>query len=271
MLAVSWLYRLLPPAADDIASVGHIDTVALLLRLGFVPTVDAINTAAKRCDLAKVELLLLHGCPLTGDPLHNDSPLLLAIESGHIDIARRLRDAGATTFARFASQGVFHRAVRAPNPLEMLEFVLRLDGDLGVSVNDRDYQNRTPLAHLCYRWADLSFAEVTAVCERLVAAGATVTEVDYRGATALHYGAESANTALMKLLLERGSDINARARDRHASESHVVDLRQSAGRCGAVPAATWPRNQQSRRLRDAARGSHWRRQPWKTTLRRKQR
>jgi ankyrin repeat protein len=202
--------HVLPPAAVDIASVGHIDTVALLLRLGFVPTVDAINTAAKRCDLAKVELLLLHGCPLTGDPLHNDSPLLLAIESGHIDIARRLRDAGATTFARFASNGVFHRAVRAPNPLEMLEFVLRLDGDLGVSVNDRDYQNRTPLAQLCSRWADLSFAELTAVCERLVAAGATVTEVDYRGATALHYGAESANTALMKLLLERGSDINAR-------------------------------------------------------------
>jgi ankyrin repeat protein len=243
--------------------VGHIDTVALLLRLGFVPTVDAINTAAKRCDLAKVELLLLHGCPLTGDPLHNDSPLLLAIESGHID------NAGATTFARFASQGVFHRAVRAPNPLEMLEFVLRLDGDLGVSVNDRT--TRTERSPTCYRWADLSFAEVTAVCERLVAAGATVTEVDYRGATALHYGAESANTALMKLLLERGSDINARARDRHASESHVVDLRQSAGRCGAVPAATWPRNQQSRRLRDAARGSHWRRQPWKTKMRRKQR
>lgn len=61
---------------------------------------EALREAARAGDLARIEALLAAGAPVDAPARYGQTPLYFAAESGHLDAARRLVEAGAEVNAR---------------------------------------------------------------------------------------------------------------------------------------------------------------------------
>jgi ankyrin repeat protein len=190
------------------AAEGHAEVVRALLEAGadhaarldsgFTPLLFAVRGG----HTAVVEALLAAGAdvnqaprPRRGGPGglgRGMSPLIMAVENGHFELAGRLLDAGADPNDR--STGY--------SPLHSITWVRKADsGD----------DNALPPPDGSGRLSSLDFVRVLVehgadVNMRHTRKDATLGRLDRRGATPFLLAADTADTALMRLLVELGAD-----------------------------------------------------------------
>ena len=161
---------------------------------------DEIHDAVRSGDLDKVKnLLRTHAEWLNSPDQNQKTPLLLSLESGHIDIARYLIEQGADINLKDKDKASpLHNAAYLGN-LEIVDLLLKK----GVaSLDEGNYRGQTPLHLACERGHP-------GVVTRLLEAGADVEARDILGRTPLMTTATSKNMEVVNALLKKGADINA--------------------------------------------------------------
>ncbi|KAH8651560.1 ankyrin repeat-containing domain protein [Tricladium varicosporioides] len=145
------------------------------------------------------------------------------VEPIHIDIARKLINAGADVNRAFSSEGApLHNAVYAGR-LDLVQMLL----DAGADVNGKAPDGNTALLNAVHK-DDIDIIKV------LLDAGADIKAFApvERGRTALQGAAECGNTAAVRFLLERGADCNE-----PAAQSEGVTALQAAAIGGHLQVA----------------------------------
>ena len=177
------------------------------------------------------------------DPNQSDNiawtPLRYASERGHADIVRTLLDRGAdiNRGARLANDVTYlHHAAKSGDV-----GTVRVLLDAGSDVNARDRSGGTPLHYAVLA----QVLDATSVGQTLIAAGAGVTVADNYGATSLHRAAESANLALVEILLNAGANVHATdcgaltplhyAANHHGGHSAIAEIVGLFLAAGALP------------------------------------
>lgn len=222
------------------AAAGHADVVELLLASG--AEVDAANyhqeTALHRAALGNrqrvADLLLRNGAGTESRESYGRTPLLLvARETGNLEMARRLLDAGAAVDAqdRFGSTPLelaawrgfgdmvdlfLDRGARIPDDPEMVAYYARESADHGLGrlfrlAEARGLDLEMPNDNggtLLHSAAAGGSAEIVGL---LLDRGLAVNGRDRYGRTPLHYAAENGRVEAVRLLLERGADPNVRS------------------------------------------------------------
>ncbi|MBF0623435.1 MAG: ankyrin repeat domain-containing protein [Magnetococcales bacterium] len=167
------------------------------LETSFQPVVSSpVAEAAMTGDLAALERAIpVGGLDMPGaDGL---TPLMVAVQEGHLPVVDRLLAAGVAVNHRNQwGQSALILAAQWDNP----ELVTRLL-TAGADPNARTDKGRTALM----RAAQYGHAEVL---ERLLAAGADPQAVDHRGEDALFYAVRHGQTALLPRLLTLGLEVN---------------------------------------------------------------
>jgi ankyrin repeat protein len=161
---------------------------------------DEIHDAVRSGNLEKVKTLLSSHAELLNSPDQNQkTPLHLALECGHIDIARYLIELGADINLKDKDKASpLHNASYLGN-LEIVDLLLKKGA---ASLNEGNFRGQTPLLYACEK----GHADVVA---RLLDAGADIEARDALGRTPLMTTAMSRNMDVVKILIKRGADINA--------------------------------------------------------------
>lgn len=95
---------------------------------------------------------------------------------------------------------------------DMNRMLMLMDAGCDVNVECEGY---TALHHFCkmqfvynyYQYYDVDCKLVLSVLKKLIACGADVHKVDYKGRNALYFAIESGNTDIVQILLDQGSEI----------------------------------------------------------------
>jgi ankyrin repeat protein len=161
---------------------------------------DEIHDAVRSGDLAKVKALLKSHAEWLNSPDQNQkTPLHLALESGHIDMARYLIEQGADINLKDKDKATpLYNAAYLGN-LEILDLLLKKGAS---SINEGNFRGQTPLHFACEK----GHPEVATL---LLDAGANIEAKDMLGRTPLMITAMSRNMEVVKILIQRGADINA--------------------------------------------------------------
>jgi ankyrin repeat protein len=164
---------------------------------------DEIHDAVRSGNLEKVKKLLKSNNEWLNNPDQNQkTPLHLALESGHIDIASYLIERGADINLKDNDKASpLHNAAYLGN-LEIVDLLLKKGA---TSLNEGNFRGQTPLHFACER----GHPEVVT---RLLDAGADIEAKDMIGRTPLMVTARSRNMEIAKDLIKRGADINAGVR-----------------------------------------------------------
>jgi ankyrin repeat protein len=162
-----------------------------------------IHDAVRAGDLEKVRMLLESHADWLNSPDQNQkTPLHLALESGHIDIARYLIEKGADINLKDKDKAApLHNAAYLGN-LEIVDLLLNKGA---AALNEGNFRGQTPLHFACER----GYPEVVS---RLLDAGADIEARDVIGRTPLMTTAMSRNMEVVKILIKTGADINATLR-----------------------------------------------------------
>jgi uncharacterized protein len=175
----------------------------------------ALIEAATAGDDAAVERLLSAGVPADAleSPSMGYTPLMFAARFGHLDVARRLIDAGANLRAVARGSGTPLACAADGGQPEMIRLLLAHGAEPNVCNPD----GHSPLMHAA--------AHGGAECaELLLAAGADVNARDCSGNTPLLCAAAAGEEAMMQRLTAAGADIHARDCDgRDAATSLAED------------------------------------------------
>jgi len=173
---------------------------AALLLLVRHASPDEIHDAVRSGNFGKIKMLLKsHGEWLNGVDQNQKTPLHLALESGHIDIARYLIEQGADINLKDKDMASpLHNAAFLGN-LEILSILLKKGA---ASINEGNFRGQTPLHFACER----GHPEVVT---RLLDAGADIEARDMLGRTPLMVTSVGRNMEVAKILVKRGADINA--------------------------------------------------------------
>ena len=149
----------------------------------------------------------------------HDFPLVAALLKGHIRVAELLFQRGADVSIQGTMKQVpLHRAVEWPRHFAVgaIQFLL----SHGADVDAQDKDNSTPL-HWASFFLDLELART------LLDHGANVNAGDNRGRISLHralgseYDSDEDRFGVVKLLMERGADVNALNED-HETPLHLA-------------------------------------------------
>ncbi len=156
--------------------------------------------AAAFSDLAMAKTLVAYGAdPRMLSAQSRETPLHAAVEAGKLDLVRYFLDQGADVNARAADGRMpLFRAAHAART-ELVALLL----EQGAEVKVVDGQGATPL----------HYAANAEIARALLAHGAIVNAVAHNGLTPLMAAAQSNTTAardLAALYLEKGADVNAR-------------------------------------------------------------
>lgn len=231
------------PSLYDAVEQGDIAVVRLPLEQGTdVNSRDIkgeLHKAVKQGDIEVARLLLEQGADVNATDSQHDSPLHKAVERGHIELVRLLLDKGANVNANYEydnyeySLSPIHNAAykghleiarllleqgadvnaTACNGNSPLHFaaehgyveLARLLLDKGADVNATDKEDNTP-----FRLAILNHhTEVVKLLIDQVNNGSNE-ETSYNSNSLLHDAAFPGNKEVVKLLIEKGADINAR-------------------------------------------------------------
>lgn len=184
----------------------------------FTPLIEAINWGNSEIinllveNGADVNAGLSAGRGMTSDVIVN-TPLKAAAESGNTDAMRILLNHGAdVTFKGPNDDAAIHKAcdshVKANKMLEMLRLLI----GAGAEINDRGYQNMTPLhivarGHFIYDASerrDLYLPVDTSVIRFLLDMGADPNATDDSGLTPLDYALNNGHPKIATLLQKSG-------------------------------------------------------------------
>lgn len=223
------------------AAHGHVELCAVLLEAGAdVNAADEdgetpLHSAIRRNQLAAAGLLLQRGADTEARNAYGRTPLLLvARETGNLEMARVLIDAGANVNARdrfdaspldlsawrgfrdlvnlFLDEGSELPAAESADARALamfaaekgLERLFILCAEAGVDLTMRN-DNDGSLLH------SASQGGAAVIVARLLDMGFDVNERDRYARVPLHYAAELGRESVARTLLERGADIDARS------------------------------------------------------------
>jgi ankyrin repeat protein len=198
------------------------------LSLGFLACANLRNSegktplyrAAEQGDLQEVRKLVEQGADINSSNLYLDDgsaltrwipsdrfaagfrPLHVAVEKGHIEVAKYLlvNDADVNARTQQGQTPLFMGAASAE--AELVELLV----ENGAEIDPVDQQGVTPLSTAARN------GHVPAV-RLLLSKGALVDRPDHDGRTALHYASEKGSNDVVKLLLEGGADPNQPMKD----------------------------------------------------------
>lgn len=169
-----------------------------------VPPTDD-NPRINRCwDDAAIQKLISHNpANLEIRDIKGQTPLMYAVDTGSLELARALLDLGANIEAtqKNSDYTPLHLAVSEEN-LEMVRLLLEKKANIEVRANDQS----TPL-HLAVSKENL---EIT---KQLLSNQANVDALDQDLFTPLHLAVKAGNLEITESLLEKGANIQAREQD----------------------------------------------------------
>lgn len=220
----------------DLVRPAKPDPRAELVRLGIQFTPAAMVKAAADGDARAVGLLLAAGMSAEASPDQSQSPLMLAARAGRVDLARRLRDAGADP-ARYVTGATFYdpggtplyHAARQQHPDVVRLFLERplpapaIADALTAAADGGDVASvKLLMPHIVDRRAAVAAAIHSLVAgsgiasrgpalATLAALGADLNVVDAQGLGLLHIAVDNDATTVLIGLLRAGADPNLRA------------------------------------------------------------
>ncbi|KAF3351234.1 ankyrin repeat protein [Verticillium dahliae] len=175
-----------------------------------------LHVAASFGTRAQVELLLDRGADTSLLTLRGRIVLHLAAAQGWLATVEWLMEIGADIFSH-DNQGRTPLHTAAASMGIDSTTVVRFSVDRGLEVEDADEGGMTPLHHVLYSYdvlhKDAFDPEVSLANARyLLQRGANVNAKDLEGTTPLHLATWRGNSAVVKLLLKSGADVEARNR-----------------------------------------------------------
>ncbi|MFI4881828.1 MAG: ankyrin repeat domain-containing protein [Phycisphaerales bacterium JB064] len=176
---------------------------------------DAMLSAAKAARVESIKVMIAHGF----DAAACQQPLLLeAVDSGSIETARLLAEAGASATIGYSYR---HRVLALSNAVEhgdpeMVALVLRAGGDVHEPIS----RGETVL-HAAARTAPLE------VLDQLIAAGVSLDFRPSHGGTALMEAVEYRRLDVIERLLEAGADPRVRDSSGRTALDHARGFTES--------------------------------------------
>lgn len=166
---------------------------------------SVLMTAARTGNVAAVKALLARGAQVNvAEPGHDQTALMWAVAEQHPDVVRLLLDAGANVHAR---SRVRRRTVQLSTRYS--------DQNTVKGVTEFDLGGFTPILFAA-RVGDLESAK------HLLASGANVNDAAPTGASVLVLAAHSGQGAAARLLLERGAEVNTQGAGYSALHAAVL-------------------------------------------------
>lgn len=160
---------------------------------------DALTAAAGRGDLARVESLLSRGVKIDTPDYLGWTPLYHTMIDGHTKMVQKLLDSGANVNAR-NRDGATPLFVVADGRIDLAEMLLAK----GANINASNEFGQTPLMWI------IQGSRKEDVALWLISKGANVNARTSKGETALHVASEFGRKMVVKALLERKAEVNAR-------------------------------------------------------------
>lgn len=161
--------------------------------------VDALTTAASNGDVARVESLLGHGVKIDTPDYLGWTALYRAVLNGNTSMVKKLLDSGANVNAR-NQDGKTPLFVIPDGRIDLAETLLAK----GANINATSLRGLTPLMWI------IQSNRTEGAALWLLSKGANVNAKTSEGETALHVASEVESKMVVKALLERKADVNAR-------------------------------------------------------------
>ncbi|KAK2710298.1 hypothetical protein QYM36_013820 [Artemia franciscana] len=202
------------------ASEGHISVAKYLLRKGANPNFQCrgdhygytpLHAAAERGKLDMCQLLVSKGARI--DALYDNShtPLYTAVMNGQLSVVSYLIEKGGNLNFQITKAnnvdfgGTPLHFAAADGQIDMCQLLV----SKGAQTDILDDRRRTPL-----HWAVIRGGkEREEIVKFLLSRGAPTDVLDFCGLSPLHYAVENNNISIASYLLEKGANINLKARD----------------------------------------------------------
>lgn len=168
-----------------------------------------IHIAARYGDLESLEALYKRGALLNATTEQGTTPLLIAMELGHLDIVKFLIEHGVKVDPVY----FFHRV-----PLNIINYLIKQGLDINAQVNGGNPTLAQDNALLfAVRRDDLETVEY------LLSRGARIDVTDYMGRTPLILAVQKGNLDIVKYLLDHGSTLDEKTPiDEYNAAFHAV-------------------------------------------------
>lgn len=204
------------------------------------PCGSALHLAARNNQIETLRLLLDHGADIEIRDLSRMTPLMLAVGCKSLTVVRELISRGANVMAEDSLKEIPFQQVHWSSSLPFLQYLIAAGTILerrhlfGASelmcriCQDNDVQtvqwlfecdlkdlDRTIIPSNMIPWAARHGAEESLyLVNKLLHCGADVNSMDFfRGESALHSACDTAKLSVVKVLLERGIEVNIRNRN----------------------------------------------------------